>query len=79
MNIYSRVTTKHFLTGPMSEKKCSSWYLLVSGGTLETWMVLQPPLSPALTVMAPDLSPYSDLELSSYVNVNQFLLMYKNK
>ena len=42
-------------------------------------MVLQPPLSPALTVMAPDLSPYSDLELSSYVNVKQFLLMYKNK
>ena len=31
---------KHFLTGPMSEKKCSNWYLLVSRGTLPTCRVL---------------------------------------
>ena len=32
---------KHFLRGPMFEKYCSSWYLLVSSGMLDTWMVLQ--------------------------------------
>ena len=35
----------------MSEKKCSSWYLLVSGGTLDTWIVLQLPLSSGFTVI----------------------------
>ena len=47
----SRLTVKHFLTGPMSEKKCSSWYLLVSPGMLPTCSVLHWESPGADTVM----------------------------
>ena len=78
----SRLTVKHFLTGPMSEKKCSSWYLLVSPGMLPTCSVLhwESPGADTVMVTASD-AQYLEEKISSKFPISHtvFILGFSSR